>query len=117
MSDLLLERSEWDLIASAAGDIAVCDEPYAVAQAVANECKLFLGEGYYDATQGIPYDADVFNSNPNISLIETLMQTAAQNVPNVVSARAVLYLDRTTRTVKGAVLTTTTDGVDLSVGV
>ncbi|MBV1833085.1 hypothetical protein [Novacetimonas pomaceti] len=117
MSELLLERSQWDLIADASGNIAVCEDPYAIAQAVACECRLFLGEAWYDTTQGVPYNQEILTAAPNIGLIESLMATAAKKVTGVASARAMLYLDRSTRTVTGAVLVTTDSGIDLSVAV
>lgn len=116
MAEPLLERSTWDFIPDANGDLAMVDAPYAIAQQVACECQMYLGEGWFDTAQGIPYDPDILGQAPNIALLQSLMETAALGVPGVVSARAVLYLSRAARTVKGAIYVTTDSGVDLSVG-
>lgn len=115
MADFLLGLNTWDLVATAEGDIAFCTEPYATAQAVACECRLFRGEGYYLPLQGIPYNKEILGHAPNMSLLQSLMQTAALNVPNVETARAITYLDRTTREAKGVILVSTTSGANLTV--
>lgn len=117
MADFLLEQSTWDLIATATGDIAICTEPYATAQEVACECKLFRGEGYYLPLLGIPYNQEILGQAPNMSLLQSLMQTAALNVPGVETAQAVTYLDRTTREAKGVILVSTRSGEKLTVTV
>ena len=55
MNTLLLDASAWDLVLDANGDIALAAPPYAVAQDVASAISLFLGELWYDTTQGVPY--------------------------------------------------------------
>lgn len=117
MADFLLEQSTWDLIATAAGDIAICTDPYATAQEVACECKLFRGEGYYLPLLGIPYNQEILGQAPNMSLLQSLMQTAAFNVPNVATAQAVTYLDRATREARGVILVGTRSGEKLTVTV
>jgi hypothetical protein len=52
---LLLDRSLWDLTLDINGNIAMASEPYAIAQDVASACRTFLGECYYDTSQGVPY--------------------------------------------------------------
>ncbi|QNT79296.1 hypothetical protein [Entomobacter blattae] len=115
MSDLLLDRSTWDLMADAYGNIATCAEPYAIAQAVANEVKLFLGEGWYDTTQGVPHFTDVLGVVPHMGLIRQRIEEAARNVPEVTQALAQIGLNRETRTLTGVILVTTTNGEQLNV--
>ena len=115
MADLMLETSEWDLIPSQAGDIAVCSAPYAVAQAVANEIKLFQGEAYYAPDQGIPYDPSILGRSPSTSYVGGLMEDAALSVDTVATASASLYLSG--RELRGAIQVTTSDGTDLTIGV
>lgn len=115
MSELMLETSEWDLIADQNGDIAVCTDPYATAQQVANECKLYLGEGYYDPDQGIPLDPDVFGVSTSLPYVRTLMESAANGVTGVVNSQASLYVDG--RTLRGVIEVTTDSGIDLTIGV
>ena len=115
MIDLLLETSQWDLIPTQDGDIATCSTPYAVAQGVANEIKLFQGEAYYAPDQGLPYDPSIFGQGTSIPYIASLQEDAALGVPNVVSAEANIYLSG--RELRGAILVTTDTGVNLNVSV
>ena len=115
MIDLMLETSEWDLIPTQDGDIATCSAPYAVAQSVANEVKLFSGEAYYTPSQGIPYDPDVLGRSVSLNYVATLLETAASGVPNVVASQANVYLSG--RELRGTILVTTDSGIDLTVGV
>ena len=115
MADLMLEVSEWDLIPTQGGDIAVCTDPYALAQAVANEIKLFQGEAYYAPDQGIPYDPSILGMAASLSYIGELMQDAAMGVDGVVSATPNIYMDG--RTLRGAILVTDNDNVNLAVSV
>ena len=115
MADLMLEASQWDLIPTQGGDIAVCDTPYCTAQSAACEMKLFQGEAYYDATQGLPFDTDILGARPALGHIGDLMEQAALNVPEVATATANVYMDG--RELKGAVLLTTTTGTTLAVSV
>lgn len=115
MTEPLLERSTWDFIVDVNGDLAMCEEPFAIAQQVANEILHIKGEGWYDTTQGIPYDPTVLSATPSMSVIRSLMEAAALSVSGVIRANAVLYVKRDTRTLSGAVLVTTDSGVDLNV--
>ena len=51
---LLLDK-DWDLTLDKSGRIAVADGPYATAQNVANECRLFTDDACFDTERGIPY--------------------------------------------------------------
>lgn len=115
MAELMLETSQWDLIPDQNGDIAVCSDPYATAQQVANECRLYQGEAYYAPDQGIPLDPDVFGGNATLPYVSILMQTAALGVDGVVTATPSLY--RQNREVRGAILVSTSSGIDLTIGV
>lgn len=87
---LLLDRTEWDLVLTSAGDIALAEPPYALAQDVASAIKLFLGELYYDTTKGIPYFEEVIGHLPPQSVLMSLIENAALTVPGVVSARCII---------------------------
>ncbi|AJJ19826.1 hypothetical protein [Yersinia intermedia] len=52
---LLLDRTAWDLVLDANGDIAMASLPYSIAQDVASAIKTFIGECWYDTSQGVPY--------------------------------------------------------------
>lgn len=86
MRTLLLDTDTWDLVLDANGNIAVADEPYALAQDAASAIKLFQGELWYDTTQGVPYWAMILARFPPLPLVKAKIVAAALTVPGVVSA-------------------------------
>lgn len=90
MKTLLLDRSQWDLVIDSSANIALADEPYALAQDVASAVKTFLGEVWYDTQKGVPYWSDILGHLPPQSLICKHIERAALTVPGVVSAQATL---------------------------
>ena len=109
MKTLLLPPTTWDLTIDASGNIAVADDPYSLAQDAASAVKLFLGELWFDTTQGVPYFTQLFGSPPNVSLIKAKFATAALTVPGVMSA-TVFITSITDRTVSGQVQVTDSSG-------
>ena len=97
MKSLLLDRTVWDLVLDANGNIAVATEPYAIAQDVACACRLFLGELWYDASQGIPYFSQTLGQQPPLAAVRAQLVAAALTVTGVVSAQVVItqFLNRT----------------------
>lgn len=87
---LLLDQSKWDLIIDSAGNIAVATPPYSLAQDVASAVRLFLGELWYNTTNGIPYFENVLGALPPATLIIGYIEKAALKVPGVVSARCII---------------------------
>jgi hypothetical protein len=83
---LLIDTTFNDLVLDANGNIAVCDEPYRLAQDAACAIRLFHGEIYYATDQGIPYWDQVLGHWPPLSLVKAYLQRAALTVPGVVSA-------------------------------
>jgi len=96
MQTLLLDSDSWDLVADAAGNIAVASEPYSLAQDAASNMRLFQGELYFDTTQGIPYFSQVLGYTPPLSLLKAYLVQAALQVPGVVSAKCFItsWVDR-----------------------
>jgi hypothetical protein len=90
MNTLLLDRTRWDLVADANGDIAMAQNPYAIAQDVASAIRLFRGELYYDTTQGVPYWQRILGKRPPLSLLKAAIVRAALTVPQVVRARCLI---------------------------
>lgn len=87
---LLLDRTAWDICLNALGDIAVATEPYSLEQDVASECRLFVGECYYDTTRGIPYPTAILGRTLPIQLFKEELVTAAKRVPGVTDATVYL---------------------------
>jgi hypothetical protein len=90
LSTLLLDTDQWDLVLDAAGNIAMASSPYSLAQDVASAVRTFLGEVWYDKTQGIPYQSEVLGKLPPAALLTQLISNQALTVPGVVSAQCVI---------------------------
>lgn len=110
MQTLLLDTVEWDLVLDANGNIAVASNPYSLAQDAASACRLFLGELWYDTTQGVPYFQEILGKAPPLSYLKSKLETAAKTVPGVVAA--VVYISSIVgRRVSGQVQVTDSVGV------
>lgn len=110
MKTMLLSPSTWDLVADAANNIAVADDPYALAQNAASAIRLFLGEQWYNTTIGVPYFQQILGKPPNIPLMKAKFVAAALTVPGVVSA-TVFIISITDRGVRGQVQVAGATGV------
>lgn len=108
-SSLFLDPTTWDLTVDSAGNIAVCSDPYALAQNAATACRTFLGEVYYDTTIGVPYWTDILGHFPSLSLVKADLVAAAMTVPGVVSAR-VFITGVVNRQLQGQIQVTDTAG-------
>jgi len=104
-----LDPQTWD-ISTANGSIAIADGGYAVAQDAASACLVFQGECYYDNTLGIPWDSQVLGKPPSTSYIAQKMQAEAKKLPIVDKALCTVYFDRQTRSTRGTLRLTDTDG-------
>lgn len=91
MNTLLLDRTRWDLVLDASGDIAMARNPYSIAQDVASAARLFAGELWYDTAKGVPYFEQILGKQPPLQLVKARIAAAAKTVPEVV--RAVVYID------------------------
>lgn len=87
---LLLDQTQWDLVIDSAGNIAMAQPAYALAQDVASAVKLFYGELWYQTSKGIPYFEDILGQLPPPSLLIGHMENAALTVPGVVSAQVII---------------------------
>jgi hypothetical protein len=63
----LLDRSTWDLVLDASGNIAVASAPYALAQDAASAIRLLAGELWYDTAQWVPYSSKSSGQAPPIA--------------------------------------------------
>lgn len=114
MNTLLLDRTAWDLVLDAAGNIAMASNPYAVVQDVASAIKLFKGELFYNKAPGVPYWQDILGHRPPLALVREHVQRAALTVPGVSGALCTLtkFDDRA---LEGYVEVTLTDGTTQTV--
>ena len=111
---LLLDNAAWDLVLDSNGSIALASPPYAVAQDVASACRLFLGELWYDTSQGVPYWQQLLGQNPTSSQIASALNSAALTVPGVVTANTIIT-SSAGREISGQVQISTVDGIETSV--
>lgn len=107
---LLLDQSAWDLVLDVNGNIALAGAPYSIAQDVASAVRTFLGECWYDNTQGLPYWQQILGEFPPLQIIAQKIEDAALTVPNVVVAN-VTFTSFTNRTLSGQIQIIDTDGV------
>jgi len=114
MSSLLLDAAEWDLVADASGNIAVADNPYALAQEVANAIRTFLGEVWFNTSLGLDYFGLVLGKTPSLALLKTALVAAALSIEGVASARCFIASFRN-RVLDGQVQIVTTTGVTVVV--
>lgn len=80
-STLLLDLTYWDLVADASGNIAVASDPYSVVQDVAAACRTFVGDVWFDTTDGIPYFQNILGQTPSLSYIRAQLVAQALTVP------------------------------------
>jgi len=109
MNTLLLDNSAWDLVLDSNGNIALAAPPYAVAQDVASACRTFLGELWYDTTQGVQYWQSFLGQHPTTSQIASGFNAAALTVTTVAKANTVITSISGGK-VTGQIQFTTTDG-------
>lgn len=112
---LLLDTEAWDITLDDNGNLAVTDNPYAVAQDVACACSTFQGECWYDSSLGIPYYSRILGHWPGTQLINVKMQQEAMKLPYVTSAVCTAISDRERR-ITGAMIITDTNNENSAVG-
>lgn len=89
-TSVYLQRDTWDLALDVSGNIAVCDEPYRIAQDAATAIRTFQEDCIYDVTLGIPYWTQILGQQAPIELIRSYFLNEATSVPG--AASAVVYL-------------------------
>lgn len=109
MNTLALDNENWDLTIDANGNIAMATGAQALAQDAAAACMLYLGELWYDTTQGVPYFTQLWGKLPPQSLIQAKFEQAALTVPGVESATVALT-SFTDRNIAGTVTITSSSG-------
>ena len=87
---MYLDPDACDLTFDSYGNFAQASEPYATAQDVASECRLWKGEALFDETAGIPYETSILGELPPPAKLISWYKKAAENVPDVFSAEPIL---------------------------
>lgn len=112
----MLDRTTWDLLLDASGNIAVASDAYAIAQDAASAVMTQLGEVYYDTTQGLPYKSLILGKAQSLSVFKAQAEAAALTVPGVTTVQAIVKLG-SNRGITGALLVSTDSGETVSVGI
>lgn len=115
-STLLLDRTTWDLVLDASGNIAVASEPYSTVQDVASAIRVFAGECYYDTSKGLPYMRLILGRSQSAGVFRTQAQQAALTVPNVTAAKCVITAISAQRQLSGTIFLSLSDGTTQNVG-
>ena len=113
-STLILDRTLWDLCLDSSGNIALAEEPYAVAQDVASAIRTFLGECWFNTEDGVPYWTDILGQRPPLQLVKSEIVAAAMTVAGVVDAQCFIT-SFSERVLTGQVQVTTSAGITLPI--
>ena len=113
----LLLNGTWDLTLDKSGRIAVAEGAYATAQNVANECRLFTQDAYFEPGRGIPYYLIALGRKLSPSVLRARLRDAAYLVEDVEDVTDVVLesLDTETRKVTGEIQFTSVEGENASV--
>lgn len=113
--DTLYLTPDWDLTLDTSGNIALASNPHALAQDAASACRTFLGECWYDTTQGIAYWQDILGKMPPLELVRADLVAAALTVPGIASAQC-FFSGLTNRQLTGQIQVTDANGVTSAAG-
>lgn len=107
---LLLDRSTWDLVLDASGNIALASEPYSQTQDAASAARVFEGEVWYDNSLGLPYFSQILGKIQPLQVFRAKAIEAAETVPGVQSADVIITA-YSQREIKGQIQIRTANGV------
>ena len=110
MNTLLLDRTTWDLLLDASGNIAVASDVYAIAQDISSAVRVFLGECWYDTTQGMPYRQNILGRSQSVAAFQKQVEQVALTVTGVADAQCLVSGLTSSRQMTGAILFTTSSG-------
>ena len=110
MNTLYLDPTSWDVALDSSRDIAMASKPYSLAQDAASAIRTFIGECYYDTTQGIDYFGSALGKMPPLQTVKAQLVSAALTVPGIVAAQ-VFFSSFSARSLSGQVQITDTNGV------
>lgn len=112
---LLLDLAHWDVTVDIDGNIAIASLPYSAVQDACSAIRTFLGELWFDTTQGVPYLNLILGQAPNLSFLKLQFARAALTVPSVLEATAFIT-GVTNRALTGQVQLVLADGATATIG-
>lgn len=113
----LMLNDKWDLCLDKGGRIRIVEGGYATAQNVANECRLFTRDAYFDQQRGIPYYLIALGQKLSPSVLRARLRDAALLVEDVAEVTDIVLesLDTETRRVTGDIQFVSREGENASV--
>lgn len=102
MTSLLLDTTNWDIGLDANGNLAIATGNYAIAQDVANACRTWRAELWYDTALGVVYQ-QILDNRPSIQFVKLALIGQGQTVPGVGSLKCFLTGPGTDREVGGQI--------------
>lgn len=107
---------KWDLELTDTGRIALKTNASATAQNVANECRRFRNDSYFDYDIGIPYFITTLGRASDNATLRSHVRQAILRVGDVVTIEEIALddFDKETRTLKGTIQITTISGGTLN---
>lgn len=113
----LMLNDKWDLCLDKGGRIQAADGGYATAQNVANECRLFTNDAYFDQERGIPYYLIALGLKVSPSVLRARLHDAALLVEDVAEVIEIKLdaLDTETRRITGDIQFTSKEGENAAV--
>lgn len=107
---------KWDLELTLTGRIAVKNNARATAQNVANECRRFLNDSYFDYDIGIPYFTTTLGHARENVVLRSHVRSAVLRVEDVESIQNIELhaFDQESRKLNGRIEFTTYSGGNLN---
>lgn len=111
---LLLDTDTWDLTLDPAGNMALADARYSIAQDVASAVSTWSGECWYDNSLGLPYKTQILGQKLAESLVKAQIKNAALTIDGV-SQVTTIDLQQTNRKLSGTIEIIDASGVTAGV--
>lgn len=113
----LMLDSKWDICLNKGGRIQLAEGGYATAQNVANECRLFTQDAYFEQERGIPYYLIALGHKASPSVLRARLRDAALLVEDVkeVTNIALDALDTESRRITGDIQFTSKEGENAAI--
>jgi hypothetical protein len=108
----------WDLYLNEAGNIVTKLAAEATAQNVANECRLFIRDAYFEFDKGLPHmSLELGQKMPPQPLLRTFLKQAATRVSDVLTILNIdlVNFDQNRRVLTGDVSFVTMEGESVKV--
>lgn len=115
MANSLMLNSQWDIfIDPNTKQLATTGGSYAIAQNVANACRLFTEDAFYDPDRGVPHFLLTLGQKLSRPIARAELQSAALSVEGVASAK-LADVTVENRALKGDLKITTESGDEFNV--